>query len=455
MSVRARVTTVALAVGLLASACTSSADPGSGGDLGPTGATDGSPAAEVPSSPEVVPPAEDGPGSALAALKKLCTIPQPDLHAGSDVPAEGPTPPAIAEVMDQVEQLRGFEYTHPVVAEPVTQQDIADGYNRYLDVAFPEDFYARRSLAWQTIGVIPAGTSIRDAMLEYGSTQVIGYYDTLTGELKFIGEEDPSPYDRITLAHELTHAIDDQRFGLERIIDQVGADCRDEEFEAAVGLVEGNATFFMYRWAQTFLSLDEQVQVGTEAAAQQPPPSDIPAFIDASQLWPYTAGLQFIATLEQEGGNDAVDAAFRDPPVSTEQVIHPERYPNDVPTPVDVSDLADALGPGWDDLDVQGVGEMWLDQALRLRLGDAEAAEAADGWDGGIYRAWSDDQRVAVVLATVWDSEADAQEFAAAAERWIDGSGQSATVLPVEGSGVRILFASDAETLATLEAAAA
>jgi len=454
VSARARLATVVVAVGLLASACTSSADPEPGGGTGPTGGADGSPSVGVPSSPEVVPPAEDGPGSALAALRKLCTIPQPDLDGGSDVPAEGPTPPAIAQVMEELERIRGFEFTRRVVAEPVTQQDIADGYNRYLDIAFPEDFYERRSLAWQTIGVIPADTSIRDAMLEYGSTQVIGYYDTLTGELKFVGEEDPSPLDRITLAHELTHAIDDQRFGLERI-DQLGADCRDEELEASIGLVEGNATFFMYRWAQAFLTLEEQVQVGTEAAAQQPPPSDIPPFIDATQLWPYMAGLQFIATLEQEGGLDAVDAAFVDPPVSTEQVIHPERYPNDVPTPVDVPDLAGTLGAGWRDLDVQGIGEMWLDQAFKLRLSDDEAAEAAAGWDGGIYRAWSRDGDVAVVLATVWDSDGDAREFAAAAERWIAASGQTASVLPADGTSVRVLFATDAGTLTALEAAAA
>ncbi len=454
MSARARLATAVLAVGLLVAACTSSANPGPGAASGPTGGTAGSPSADVPSSPDTVPPAEDGPGSALAALETLCTIPQPKLNGASGATAEGPTPPAIAEVMDQVEQLRGFEYTQPVVAEPVTQQDIADGYAKYLDVVFPEDFYARRSLAWQTIGVIPEGTSIRDAMLEYGSTQVIGYYDTVTGELKFIGEEDPSPLDRITLAHELTHAIDDQRFGLERL-DQLGADCRDEELEASVGLVEGNATFFMYRWAQTFLTPDEQVAVGVEAAAQQPPPSDIPPFIDATQLWPYTAGLRFVGTLEQRGGLDAVDAAFEDPPVSTEQVMHPERYPNDLPVPVDVPDIAAELGGGWEDLDVQGVGEMWLDQALRLRLSDGEATEAAAGWDGGIYRAWSRDGDVAIVLATAWDTEADAAAFADAMGRWIGDSGQSATVLPVEGSGVRVLFASDAGTLASLEAAEA
>jgi hypothetical protein len=432
---RARVAVALVAVTTLLSACSFGGGGGGGGR--PTA----TPSPEAPASPEVVPSPETGPGSALAALEELCTLPEPNVDGGSDVPAEGPTPPTIAQVMDELEQIRGFGFSNPVVAEPVTQQDIADGYAEYLDTAFPEEFYDRRSLAWQTIGVVPEGTSIREEMLEYGSTQVIGYYDTLTGELKFIGQEEPSPLERITLAHELTHAIDDQRFGLEKV-DALGASCRDEELEASIALIEGNATFFMLRWARSFLTLDEQLQVGVEAGEQEPPPSDIPPFISRMQEWPYLDGMAFVVALESEGGVDAIDAAFLDPPVSTEQVIHPERYPDDVPVPVDVPDVADRLGQGWEDLDVQLVGEAWLDVALGLRLDEAEATAASTGWDGGIYRAWSDGRDVAVVLATAWDTEQDAQEFADAMTRWAAEGGQVADVL-LDGSSVRVLFATD------------
>lgn len=445
MTARGRVLFVAFAFAMLASACTSTSSPN------PDPSNGAEPSIVVPSSPEVVPEPEDGPGSALAALERLCTIPAPDLDGGSEVPAEGPTPPAIEKVMGELEQIRGFGFSTRVVAEPVTQQDIAEGYREYIETYYPEEFYARRSLAWQTIGVIPEGTSIRDELLEYGSTQVIGYYDTVTGELVFLGQEDPTPLERLTLAHELTHAIDDQRFGLEKV-DVLGAECREEELQATLGLVEGNATFFMLRWARTFLTAEEQIELSAEAAAQQPPPSDIPPFIDAMQQWPYTAGLRFITAIEANGGLDAVDAAFLDMPVTSEQILHPERYPNDVPTPVDVPDLASQLGTGWEDLDVQPVGEIWLDVALRLRLDGADASQATAGWDGGIYRAWSDGDRVALVLATVWDSERDAEEFAAELQRWITAGEAPAEVLTADGTSVRVLFASDAETLATLAA---
>lgn len=438
----ARVATALVALTLLAVACTS-------GGPEPVERTTAAPT-PVPTSPEVVPSPEVGPGSALAALEQLCTLPEPKVEDRSDAPAEGPTPRVIARAMRELEQIRGFAFSRRVVAEPVTQAEIAKGYAEYLDQAFPEEFYGRRSRAWQTMGVIPDGTSIRDELLEYGSTQVIGYYDTLTGELVFLGTRDPSPLERITLVHELTHAIDDQRFGLEKL-DRLGAECRDEELEAALAVVEGDATFFMLRWAQTFLTLEEQLQVGLDAATQDTSGSgDIAPFIEALQLWPYEAGLSFITDVSGRGGLEAIDAVFEDLPTSSEQVIHPERYPNDVPTPVDVPDLADALGPGWEDLDVQHVGEAWLVTMLRLRLDGSDPAEASAGWDGGLYRAWSDGDDVAVVLATEWDSEADAQEFAAAMDRWIAAGDDQGLVLPVDGTSVRVAFASSPAALEAL-----
>ena len=445
---RLRRAALAIAFGLAVPACTGTELPGDAAPDQPSSV------APVPSSPEVPSPAPEGPDSAVAAAGRLCEVPEPNVDSGSQVRPEGPTPALIAQVMRQVEQIRGFGYSERVVAEPVSQEEIGRDLVEYADIAYPRAQFARRSVAWDTIGVIPDGTSLRDAYERYGSGQVIGYYDTVTGELKFTGSESPSPLERITLAHELTHAIDDQRFGLERL-DVLGAKCRDEDAAAALALVEGNATFFMLRWAQTFLSAAEQVQVGIEAAMQDTSTEGIPPFVTRLQAWPYEQGMRFISALDSRGGLDAVDEAFRDLPASTEQIIHPERYPNDAPTPVDVPDLSAALGEGWEDLDVMAIGEAWLQIALGLRLDGADAGAAAAGWDGGTYRAWSDGSETAVVLSTAWDSPNDAREFAAAMTDWIDQGDEHATVLESDGTVVTALFATDAATLETLHAAAA
>ncbi len=384
-----------LTVVLLGSACT-----GSGSE--PFGSGTGAP---VPSAPETASPAPTGPRSAQAAMERLCRRPLPQ---PTSTGSEGPTPLAIKQVEGQVQQMRGLEFTEPVPVDAVSHDDLVKGLRQSLDSSYPAKLFDRRSRAWQTIGVVPPGTSIRRSIERFAGSQIIGYYDPLSGQLVFIGTENPTPVQKVTLAHELTHALDDQHFRLDRL-NTLESDCADEAYQAALGAVEGDATYFMILYAQRFLTLDEQLQLGLQAA---PSTAGIPPFVMQLQTWPYTAGLSF--------------------------------------------NLGPELGPGWTDLDVMGVGEAFLSIMLGLRLPRSTSDAAAAGWDGGIYRAWSDGDHVAVVLATVWDGPRDAAEFASAMRQWLGSrEGRSASVLPVEGQRVQVLFASDPGTLTPLEAAAA
>jgi hypothetical protein len=437
---RARALAAALlVVVLLGSACT-----GSGSE--PLGSETGAP---VPSVPETPSPAPAGPRSSQAAMERLCRRPPPQ---PASTGSEGPTPPAIKQVEGQVQQLRGLEFTEPVPVNAASHDELVKGLIQSFDSSYPARMYDRRSRAWQTIGVVPRGTSIRRSIERFAGSQVIGYYDPLSGQLVFIGTEDPTPVQKVTLAHELTHALDDQHFRLDRL-NTLESECADEVYQAALGAVEGDATYFMILYAQRFLTLDEQLELGLGAA---PSTAGIAPFVVELQTWPYTAGLSFIEAMDRRGGTEAIDRAMKSFPVSTEQVIHPERYPNDAPTPVNVGDLGPELGPGWNDLDVMGVGEAFLSIMLGLRLPRITSEAAAAGWDGGTYRAWSDGEHVALALSTVWDGPRDAAEFASAMRQWLGSrEGRSASLLPVEGQRVRALFASDAATLASLEAAAA
>jgi hypothetical protein len=430
----ARMRAAALAFALAASACTMTVRIGA----------NPSPSATATS------PVPTGANSAAAALAKLCQY--PPRKPPSPAPSEGTTPPAIADVESAVEELRGLDFTEPVGADPVTHEELVKGLEGSFDASFPSDLYERRSLAWQTLGVIPPDTSISQAVEDFGSSQVIGYYDTQTKQLVFIGSENPSPLERVTLAHELTHAIDDQHFDLSRI-DTLGNTCQDDAYDAAVAVVEGNATSLMTQYALKDLSLQDQLELAVEVGSP-PSTAGIPGFIVQTQEWPYTAGLSFISALQTRGGEDAVNGALTHLPASTEQIIHPDKYPSDTPQEVDVPDLAPELGAGWTDLDVQYVGEEFLTLMLELRIDTTSAEAAAAGWDGGIYRAWQSGDQVAIVLSTVWDTPQDASEFASAMQRWIDAGDGSAAVLPAQGSSVRVLFASDPSTLEALQRAA-
>jgi hypothetical protein len=226
--------------------------------------------------------------------------------------------------------------------------------------------------------------------------------------------------------------------------------CRDEDLAAFVSLAEGNAVVFSGRWLQRNLGPEELVQFQEEASSFSPPPASVPPFLLSLQISPYIQGPAFVESLLTRGGLGAVNRAFRDPPDSTEQVLHPDRYPEDEPQEVDVADLSEDLGDGWDDLDVYQVGELWLRLLLEIRLDRSSAQEAAAGWDGGEYRAWARGDRVALLLDTVWDGENEAGEFARGMQNWLGGAPAEVTQ---RGTTVTVLFGSDATALRALQEA--
>ncbi len=359
-----------------------------------------------------VDPVDTGEARAPAAMRALCEGPVPTSTDDDGVPRE--TPADVAELESQVEQVRELEFLRDVVVQPVSAEEIADKLEGAFDETYPKEFYDRRSVAWQTLGVIPRDVDIREALLAFQTGQVVGFYNPVDGELVYRADGDLDLVERVTLAHELTHAIDDQHFDLSRI-DGVAARCRDEAFQAALGAVEGSAQFFSIRLLFEFPPADGDFSGLGEGGGM---PDGVPPFMVDLQLWPYTAGQAFVTDLEARGGVDEVDDALRTFPTTTEQILHPERYPDDVPSRVDVPDLSDALGDGWGDLDVMQVGEAWLAAMLGLRLDSATAEAAAAGWDGGLYRAFTDGDDAAVVMTTAWDSAADADAFEQAAREW-------------------------------------
>lgn len=299
--------------------------------------------------------------------------------------------------------------------------------------------------------MIRRGTDISEVFRTFGPVDVIGYYLPRTDLVRVLGTTGESGFERPVIAHELTHALDDQHFDLGRF-ERLARTCRDDEQLAASAVVEGSATLLMFRWAEQHLpgqleALGSILPRGAIREKGRPP-----LFMGLLCGFPYLDGLAFVDVLWREGGRRAVDRALRDPPVSTGQIIQPSRYPDDVPRAVDVPDLAPALGEGWSDLDVKEVGEVWLRSLMGLRARRATVELATEGWDGGLYRAWSHGRDVAVVLATVWDDHQQAVEFAVRFEDWLDPR-RHARVLPVEEDRVTQLFGSDGPTLRLLESA--
>ena len=367
-------------------------------------------------------------GEAGRLMADLCV--PPELGVGGEAPEPGPVDQRIAEVEDQVAEIRGLRWLRPVVAQPIDDAEMDRRIDEAFAAQFPADLYDRRTLAWQTIGAIGSEDHLRDALLAFGRGQVVGFYDPQNGELVYLADEDGGGELGLTakavLAHELVHALDDQHFDLRRV-DTLVSGCRDEEVAAALGVVEGSAQHFA---TQVLLRYPAPLDEGLlDALAGGGIPDEVPPFVAELQLLSYTEGQAFVSEIVEDDPG-AADAALEDLPPTTEQILHPERWPDDEPTAVEPVDLRLASAEGWRDLDVMQIGELWLRELLRLRIDETVADEAAAGWDGGAYRAWHrpSDDAVAVTMRTVWDSPDDAEAFADAMRTWIDAGGTDAQV---------------------------
>jgi hypothetical protein len=374
---------------------------------------------------------EMGPTTAFQAMRRLC-IP-PDIEA--DPVTEIPTPPAISEVADQVETVRGLAFERPVNVEPITPEEMDTRLRDYFDAYYPKRLYARRSEAWQTIGALPSEVGYLEALDAYQQGQVLGFYNSQNEELVYTGDTELDRIEQFVLAHELTHAIDDQHFDLDRL-DEMVQRCDEEAFQAALGVVEGSANHFATQVLISFPVSETGSLPGDGATGEVPP------LIVEIMAYPYTVGQGFADALSDANGPAAIDDALRTFPTTTEQVLHPSKFPDEIGEIVDVPDFAPTFGPDWRDHDVMVVGEMWLKALLNLHLEDAAAASAAAGWGGGIYRAWSDGEDVAVILSTAWDTPEDAEEFSRALQRWASRADVSGIVLEADGTRVHAGFGS-------------
>ena len=360
-----------------------------------------------------------------------------------------------AEIEAQVAVLRELvsraEVDRTILDEDGLRAHVQDLLDEQLDT--PEAKAGERLL--KALGLIPADADLKALYEETLLNQIAGQYDPDEKVMYIISKSGAiGPNEQITYAHEFTHALQDQYFDLTIYIgDELDQSDRQT---ARSALVEGDATLLMSYWARDNLTPAELAEVigstDPEGAAIL---ERMPKIISESLLFPYQAGLSFVLGAQTQGGWAAVAAMFAYPPASTEQILHPEKYTSGE-APVAVSfpaDAAAALGTGWDVAAQDTLGEfalgVWLRDVGEVKSG--VAADATAGWGGdrvalfeGPSGAWG------AVVQTAWDSEADAEEFAVAAEGMLAAlraGGQAAMILRPAPDRVVVFVANGSDTL--------
>jgi len=225
--------------------------------------------------------------------------------------------------------------------------------------------------------------------------------------------------------------LQDQVYGFEEGLNYTDEACEDdsERCAAVLSLLEGDASLTEILWFEKHASLvDYRDLMDAYEDYQSDVLDSAPGYISADLYFPYEQGLAFVQSLYDQGGYDAVDEAYQDLPLSTEQILHPERYPDDIPQQVTLPDLSSTMGKDWQLFDQNIMGEWFTYLILGKgfvegnRLPEAEAKTAAEGWGGDAYAFYMEEgsDQVAFILDTIWDTSMDADEFEDAFYQYAD-----------------------------------
>jgi hypothetical protein len=323
-----------------------------------------------------------------------------------------------AEVEANVSEVRGLSLLEPIVPVVLTRDQLRERLGaEFAAETTPEESQAD-VLELSAFDFIDRDYDLFAAELSLQSEGILGYYDPETAEFVVVNDGtllDPAA--QWTHAHEVVHALQDQYYDLDALSD----DAFDSEYRAAVrALAEGDADLvqYLYLFEGDYFTQDEiDAIINDPELAADDSLNDFPPVLINNLSFPYTSGVEFVVDLYREGGFAAIDAAWADPPRSTEHILHPDRYrAGDAPQIVSLPPLTTTLGVGWELLDEDVLGEFFLREYLVQQLSETTVDRLATGWGGDRYAVyWNEaDEGLVMALRLVWDTPEDAQQFAAA-----------------------------------------
>ena len=334
--------------------------------------------------------------------------------------------PGVAGRMDEIQvqviQLRGFIPHKPLKRELLSPDQLKQNVLTDFLSDYTEEDARTDATVLSTLGLLEPGFDLISFYRELYSEQVAGYYDDETKEMYVVQSSGFGGLESSTYAHEYTHVLQDQNFDLRKGLDFNPEDC-EFDTERCMGiqaLIEGDASVTEQKWLYEYADNETRQEILKFYGQYKSPVFDsAPDYMKQDFLYPYQDGAEFVYSLLDRGGWQAVDAAYNRPPVSSEQIMHPGRYPDDKPIPVHLADLSAIVGKDWMEIDRGVLGEWYTYLVLtagnqpETRIPDAEARIAAAGWGGDTYVVYQNqsDDSVLFIQKMVMDTDQDAEQY--------------------------------------------
>ncbi len=325
-------------------------------------------------------------------------------------------------ILEEVGELRQLKVLKPVKSGIKSRAEIERMVRRNFDEETKPEKFAAAGKAMIAFGLAPQDFKYRDFSIRLLTEQVAGFYDPKTKEF-FLADWNELETQKPVIAHELTHALQDQHFDLRRFEKWPDGD-GDREM-AIHALIEGDASALMYdfmlkpmgqsvaKLPMSIVSLSEtgMAMAGGDEMKQL---KSAPAAIRDALIFPYIYGAGFVQELLRKKGWEGVSQAFTELPQSTEQILHFDKYlTGEKPVKVELADLTAQPGKGWKLLLTDINGEFGYSSLLSEYLPKAEAKTAAAGWGGDQYALYerAADGKLLIVHRSEWDTKQDAEEF--------------------------------------------
>ena len=324
---------------------------------------------------------------------------------------------AADEVLARMSEITGLKLRTPLKKTLRSREEIRAYVIREMNEdKEPAERYASSRSA-EAFGLLPKGFDFDTFMVDLLTEQIAGLYDPKAHEF-YIADWIPLADQRMVMAHELTHALEDQHFQIEAWTK--AARPNDDAELAREAVLEGSAMASMidYLLGDTGRSLKDLPDIdpsmlvgdmGSTPGLQKAPP-----FLKDALVFPYFAGLTFSADLLKSGGWSSLPAVFANPPISTQQIMHPALYHSGkIPAQVKLPDIDKLLGPEWTKLEENVMGEFGWKEVFKQFLDDDRAKILAAAWDGDRYAVFEQKQTKRLVLVTRlrFNNEAQAARY--------------------------------------------
>ena len=312
---------------------------------------------------------------------------------------------AADEVLAQMSQITGLKLRTSVKKTLRSREEIrAYVISEMNEDKEPAERYASARSA-EAFGLLPKGFDIDSFMVDLLTEQIAGLYDPKAHEF-YIADWIPLADQKMVMAHELTHALEDQHFQIETWVK--AARPNDDGELAREAVLEGSAMAAMIdyllnesgRSLKDVPDIDPSMLVGDMGST--PALKKAPPFLKDALVFPYFAGLTFSADLLKDNGWKGLPAVFSKPPISTQQIMHPALYHSGkTPSTENLPEIDKLLGPDWTKLEENVMGEFGWKEVLKQFLGEDRAKTLAAEWDGDRYVVYEHKRSKRLVLVSL------------------------------------------------------